>query len=211
MCTCPLGRSRRPFACSSDARHAHGVFNNRYSYTSSYASARGQSDCQKTTRNGLPKPPILGVSGATNATCCAHARPCASIRIASIYISLPIAAISCPIGGATWHASTGQAPRGPHLCCHSLPSDGQDRPFRGRVPTPLVTPIVAAVSRSGMGAWAGSCGEMGWDGSVWAHSRMFTVCCTGFPRGGTLETPPGDLRPVVQCSCHLCRSRSVPG
>ena len=53
MCTCPLGRSRRPFACSSDTRHAHGVFNNRYSYTSSYASARGQSDCQKTTRNGL--------------------------------------------------------------------------------------------------------------------------------------------------------------
>ena len=100
--------------------------------------------------------------------------------------------------------STGQAPRGPHLCCHSLPSDGRDRPFRGRVPTPLVTPIVAAVSRSGMGAWAGSCGEMGWDGSVWAHSRMFTVCCTGFPRGGTFETPPGDLRPGVQCSCHLC-------
>ena len=107
--------------------------------------------------------------------------------------------------------STEQAPRSPHLCCHSLPSDGRDRPFRGRVPTPLVTPIVAAVSRSGMGAWAGSCGEMGWDGSVWAHSRMFTVCCTGFPRGGTLETPPGDLRPGVQCSCHLCRSRSVPG
>ena len=105
MCTCPLGRSRRPFACSSDARHAHGVFNNRYSYTSSYASARGQSDCQKTTRNGLLKPPILGVSGATNTTCCAHARPCGSISISSIHVSLHIAAINCPIGRATWHAT----------------------------------------------------------------------------------------------------------
>ena len=105
MCTCPLGRSRRPFACSSDTRHAHGVFNNRYSYTSSYASARGQSDCQKTTRNGLLKPPILGVSGATNTTCCAHARPCGSISISSIHVSLHIAAINCPIGRATWHAT----------------------------------------------------------------------------------------------------------
>jgi hypothetical protein len=105
MCTCPLGRSRRPFACSSDARHAHSVFNNRYSYTSSYASARGQSDCQKTTRNGLPKTPILGVSGATNATCCAHARPCGSISISSIHVSLHIAAINFPIGRATWHAT----------------------------------------------------------------------------------------------------------
>ena len=105
----------------------------------------------------------------------------------------------------------GQAPRGPHLCCHSLPSDGQDRPFRGRVPTPLVTPIVAAVSRSGMGAWAGSCGEMGWDGSVWAHSRMFTVCCIGFPRGACGETPPGDLGAGAQCSSYLGRVHRACG
>ena len=123
MCTCPLGRSRRLFACSNDARHAHSVFNNKYSYTSSYASAGCQSDCQKTTRNGLPKPPILGVSGATNATCCAHARPCGLISISSIHVYRcilqrlisPLGALHGMLHGMRRHGKS------PHVWCPQTP------------------------------------------------------------------------------------------
>ena len=106
MCTCPLGRTRR--ACARV--RAHGALELRHIAhicVMQIVRARGANPIGRSQGGGgLPKPPFLGVSGATNAACCAHARPCASIRIASIYISLPIAAISCPIGRATWHACT---------------------------------------------------------------------------------------------------------
>ena len=62
--------------------------------------------------------------------------------------------------------STDQAPESLNLCCHSLPSDGVDRPFRARTLTPLLRPIVSVSSRSGKGARADMCRGRGWNGAV---------------------------------------------
>ena len=64
--------------------------------------------------------------------------------------------------------STGQAPESLNLCCHSLPSAGPDPPFPGRVPHPLVRPILPASSRSGRAGRAGMCAGFGSDGTVCA-------------------------------------------
>ena len=70
------------------------------------------------------------------------------------------------IGRGGGLCSTEQAPRSLNLCCHSLPSDGVDRPFRARTLTPLLRPIVSDISRSGKGARADMCRGRGWNGAV---------------------------------------------
>ena len=107
--------------------------------------------------------------------------------------------------------STDQAPESLNLCCHSLPSDGRDRPFRGRVPNPLVRAHVPTVSGSGKGAWAGMLRGTGWDGVVCTDLRTFTMCRVGYPRGACGETPPGDLGAGAQCSSHLGRVHRTCG
>ena len=125
---------------------------------------------------------------------------------------------SCCTGASNTETDTGkvlcsteQAPRSLNLCCHSLPSDGVDRPFRARTLTPLLRPIVSVSSRSGKGARAGMLRGMGWDGAVCTDLRTFTMCRIGFPRGACGETPPGDLGAGSQCSSHLGRVHRTCG
>ena len=111
------------------------------------------------------------------------------------------------IGRGGGLCSTEQAPRSLNLCCHSLPSDGVDRPFRARTLAPLLRPIVSVSSRSGKGARADMCRGRGWNGAVCTDLRTFTMCRIGYPRGGPLETPPGDLGAGVRCSSLNCVSQ----
>ena len=115
------------------------------------------------------------------------------------------------IGRGGGLCSTEQAPRSLSLCCHSLPSDGVDRPFRARTLAPLLRPIVSVSSRSGKGARADMCRGRGWNGAVCTDLRTFTMCPIGYPRGGALETPPGDLGAGVRCSSHLGRVHRTCG
>ena len=86
--------------------------------------------------------------------------------------------------------STDQAPESLNLCCHSLPSDGVDRPFRARTPAPFLRLTVSPRFRSGMGAWADRCREMGWDGVFYSICKRFTMCCLTACGGG----PPKHAR-----------------
>ena len=80
--------------------------------------------------------------------------------------------------------STDQAPESLNLCCHSLPSDGVDRPFRARTLTPLLRPIVSDISRSVKGARADMCRGRGWNGAVCTDLRTVLCAASVIPEGG---------------------------
>ena len=70
-------------------------------------------------------------------------------------------------------------------------------------PAPLLRPIVSVSFRSRMGAWADMCRGRGWDCVLYCIWERFAMCRVGHPRGGPLETPPGDLGPSILCSLCL--------
>ena len=78
-------------------------------------------------RGGLPKPPFLGVSGAVYAACCAHARPCASIRIASIYIYRCLSQLLVALLGVLHGMLHGMLRHGEfsHVWCPQTPFSGK--------------------------------------------------------------------------------------
>ena len=80
--------------------------------------------------------------------------------------------------------STEQAPESLNLCCHSLPSDGVDQPFRARTLTPLLRPIVSDISRSVKGARADMCRGRGWNGAVCTDLRTVLCAASVIPEGG---------------------------
>ena len=80
--------------------------------------------------------------------------------------------------------STDQAPESLNLCCHSLPSDGVDRPFRARTLTPLLRPIASDISRSVKGARADMCRGRGWNGAVCTDLRTVLCAASVIPEGG---------------------------
>ena len=85
----------------------------------------------------------------------------------------------------TWEdvCSTEQAPESLNLCCHSLPSAGPHRPFPGRVPNPLVRPILPASSRSGRAGRGGMCVGLGSNGLECAALHSFTMCALSHAGG----------------------------
>ena len=95
------------------------------------------------------------------------------------------------IGRGGGLCSTEQAPRSLSLCCHSLPSDGVDRPFRARTLAPLLRPIVSVSSRSGKGARADMCRGRGWNGAVCTDLRTVLCAASVIPEGGASKHLPG--------------------